>query len=266
VSHQGTGPALDPPLNDVHNVNMIQAGERRGRVRAARRDVFLDVTRALIEDHGIEALTIKAVAERVDCAVGTLYTYFSSKGALVAAVQAEAIASLGAAYDGAAELIEEDLGRLGLGVDEAALARLVAFGRSIIAVGQVLPEEFRLQQRMLDTSTTYEPADLAVVAPVAFEVLARPERLLREAVALGVIDAGDAFDRTIVWVAAINGVLSLRLVEVPGPERLEPMALADRLHLDLLAGWGARPATLAAAERAVPVERMRHLLEESTRP
>jgi AcrR family transcriptional regulator len=242
---------------------MIQITDRRGRARAARRDVFLDATRALIEEHGIESLTIKAVADRVDCAVGTLYTYFPSKSSLLATVQAEAIARLGATYDGAAGLLESDLARQGVDVDTAALARLVAFGRSIIVVGQVLPEEFRLQQRMLDTRNTYEEADLALVVPVAFEVLARPERLLREAASLGVVDAGDAFDRTISWVAALNGVLTLTTVELPGAGGFAPGALADRLHLDLLRGWGAAPATLAAAEGAAPVERIRELLEAS---
>jgi AcrR family transcriptional regulator len=244
-------------------MNVIQAVDRRGRARVARRDVFLDATRALIKERGIDALTIKSVAERVDCAAGTLYTYFPSKSSLLATVQSEAIARLGATYDRAAELLEDDLVRLDVDVDTAALGRLVAFGRSIIAVGQVLPEEFRLQQRMLDTRAVYEPADLAMVAPVAFDVLTRPERLLREAVALGTIDAGDAFDRTVSWVAAINGVLTLSLVELPGAEGFDPAALADHLQLDLLRGWGAHPGTLAAAEAAAPIERIRQLLEVS---
>src|ERR1035437_2846450 len=193
------GARLTTGLNQIHTMNMIQTSERRERSRAARRDAFLDATRELIEEHGIEALTIKAVAERVDCAVGTLYTYFSSKSALVAALQAEAITRLGAAYSRAADRLEDDLATLAIDVDTAALARLVAFGRSIIAVGQVLPEEYRLQQRLLSAQTGYDDDDLALVAPVAFAVLARTERLLREAAALrgrgaepGALAAADA--------------------------------------------------------------------------
>lgn len=252
-------------LNHVHTMNMVQTSERRERSRAARRDAFLDATRELIEEHGIEALTIKAVAERVDCAVGTLYTYFSSKGALVAALQAEAITRLGAAYSRAADRLEDDLATLAIDVDTAALARLVAFGRSIIAVGQVLPEEYRLQQRLLSAQTGYDDDDLALVAPVAFAVLARPERLLREAAALGVIDDGDAFDRTIAWVAGINGVLTLASVQWPGSDGFDPASLADMLHLDLLRGWGAERGALAAADAAVPRSRMAALLDGSDR-
>ena len=231
----------------------------------ARREAILEATRALIEEQGIEALTIKAVAERVDCAVGTLYTSFASKGALVAALQVEAITRLGAAYAAAAEGLEDDLAVAGLDVDTAALARVVAFGRSTIAVGRVLPEEYRLQQRLLNTPSGYDDEDLARVTSVAFEVLARPERLLREAAVLGVVDEGDAFDRTVTLVAAINGVLTLAAIEWPGADSFEPAALADRLHLDLLRGWGADPAVLAVADAAAPIHRIATLLEGHSR-
>jgi len=242
-------------------MNMVQSTDRRVRSRAARRDAFLDATRDLIEEHGIEALTIKAVAARVDCAVGTLYTYFRSKGALLAALQAEAITRLGQSYDRASDRLEDDLAVLD--VDTAALARLVAFGRSLVGVATVLPEEFRLQQRLLSAQTGYDEADLALVAPVAFSVLSRPERLLREAAALGVLADGDAFDRTLTWVAAVNGVLALASVEWPGGEGFDPATLADALHLDLLRAWGARPEVLAAAEAAVPRVRVTGLLAEA---
>lgn len=245
-------------------MNVIQqTAGRRDRLRAARRDVFLDATRALIAEHGIESLTVKSVAERVDCAVGTLYTYFPSKSSLLAAVQAEAITRIGSTYALASELLEGDLARSGLSVEVVALTRLVAFGRSVIAVSRVLPEEFRFQQRVLDTSVKYEQADLALVAPLAFDVLARPERLLREAALLEVIDPGDAFSRTVSWLAAVNGVLNLELIPMPGSELFDGVALADRLHLDLLRGWGAPPDLLAVAERAASLERIRELLEES---
>lgn len=257
-------PVVDSDLNYVHYMNMVQSSDRRERIWTTRREAFLDATRDLIGEHGIEALTIKAVADRVDCAVGTLYTYFASKGALVAALQAEAITQLGAAYSRAVDALEGDLVRLGLGVEEAALARLVAFGRSTIAAARVLPDQYRLQQRLLTTQSGYDDTDMAFVVPVAFEVLARPERLLREAAVLNVIEQGDAFDRTVAWVAAINGVLMLASLQGRGVEAaFDPAGLADMVHLDLLRGWGADPLTLATADHAVPISRIAALLEGS---
>jgi len=239
---------------------MVQSSERRVRSRADRRDAFLEAARQLIEEHGIDALTVKSVADRVDAAVGTLYTYFPSKGALIAALQVAAIERLGAAYTQAADDLDSELAAWGVDVDTAALTRLVAVGRSLIAVVEVLPEEFRLQQRLLNDRADYDDRDVALVVPVAYAVLARPERLLRDAVALGVLEAGDSFDRTITWVAGINGVLTLGSLAVSVAAGFAPASLADMLHLSLLRGWGADPGLLAASEALVPLGHVASLL------
>jgi len=230
------------------------------RSRADRRDAFLEAARQLIEEHGIDALTVKSVADRVDAAVGTLYTYFPSKGALIAALQVAAIERLGAAYTQAADDLDSELAAWGVDVDTAALTRLVAVGRSLIAVVEVLPEEFRLQQRLLNDRADYDDRDVALVVPVAYAVLARPERLLRDAVALGVLEAGDSFDRTITWVAGINGVLTLGSLAASVAAGFAPASLADMLHLSLLRGWGADPGLLAASEALVPLGHVASLL------
>jgi AcrR family transcriptional regulator len=239
---------------------MVQSSERRVRSRADRRDAFLEAARQLIEEHGIDALTVKSVADRVDAAVGTLYTYFPSKGALIAALQVAAIERLGAAYTQAADDLDSELAAWGVDVDTAALTRLVAVGRSLIAVVEVLPEEFRLQQRLLNDRADYDDRDVALVVPVAYAVLARPERLLRDAVALGVLEAGDSFDRTITWVAGINGVLTLGSLAASVAAGFAPASLADMLHLSLLRGWGADPGLLAASEALVPLGHVASLL------
>jgi hypothetical protein len=124
----------------------------------------------------------------------------------------------------------------------------------------VLPEEFRLQQRLLNDRADYDDRDVALVVPVAYAVLARPERLLRDAVALGVLEAGDSFDRTITWVAGINGVLTLGSLAASVAAGFAPASLADMLHLSLLRGWGADPGLLAASEALVPLGHVASLL------
>jgi AcrR family transcriptional regulator len=194
--------------------------------------------------------------------VGTIYTYFPSKGARIAAAQIDAIERLGAAFERCGERVEEIIA--GLEVDVAALARVLAFGRSVVAAVRVYPEESRLQQRLADSRADYGEADLAAVAQVAFAVLARPEQLLREATALEVIAEGNAFDRTVTWLSAVSGVLSMARMRGPGTEQFDASGLADRLHLDLLSGWGANHALLSAADSAVPAEVISALLKEDS--
>lgn len=54
-----------------------------------RRRQILDATGALLLEDGYEALTVSKVAARAGVAKGTVYLYFDSKQALLAALQAE---------------------------------------------------------------------------------------------------------------------------------------------------------------------------------
>ena len=247
-------------MNGVHTLNMIQnevVTSRRDRRHDARRSQFLAAARAVAEQDGLDALTIKGLARRLDCAVGTMYTYFPSKGALLAALQADAIERLAEVYDGAADRLEALVGDLH--DDGCALARLVAFGRFIIVAERAMPEEFHLQQQLLVASGLADSDHVDEVVPVAFALLARPEGLLEDGVARGVLAPGEPFDRTVSWVAAVNGVLSLAGIQHPGAGLFDTGLLADRLTRDLLVGWGADPVALEAAAAAVPLDRLEEL-------
>src|SRR4029077_19166105 len=90
-------------VNVVHTLNVVQStsshlrvvsDDRRERARDKRRAMFLEAAGRVIDRDGLRGVTIKAVAEQADCAVGTIYTYFPSKAALIAALQAQAVDTL----------------------------------------------------------------------------------------------------------------------------------------------------------------------------
>src|SRR5947207_13308564 len=54
-------------------------GEFSSAAQRERRKRILDATRALASKGGYEAVQMRAVAERADVALGTLYRYFPSK-------------------------------------------------------------------------------------------------------------------------------------------------------------------------------------------
>jgi AcrR family transcriptional regulator len=246
----------------VPSENVVST-DRRTRKRDQRRDALLDLAAELVEARGLAGLTMAALAEVGDYAPASLYTYFASRNALVAALQARALGVLGDL--GADRLEQWDLA-LGDPTDArgrriAALARLCAFGDLFLAAPQTHPREFRLQQELLATpeGDTGPAGDVVIAAAMA--VLDLPRHLLdaaADAKALGAPDlvrntAGDPVDgamaRTLTWVSAMNGLLLLdRLgtaVPVPGE------ALGRDLTLAVLRGWGADPALLAAARSTV---------------
>lgn len=215
--------------------------ERHGELlRAAMRIVFVE---------GLGALTMQRLASEVDCAVGSVYTYFPSKSALVAELQRAAI-----------EVLDESCARFEarVGAELDHLAMVVGYARFWADTFETFPEEARLMQRLMsDTSRTVADEDVSRVLPVALRMLDRLRTVLDAAVEAGALREGDALQRTVVLAASLNGVLLLDHVARVDPELFDGRRLAVSLVEDLLRGWGADASAVAAAIRQV------HALAES---
>jgi AcrR family transcriptional regulator len=247
------------------NVTTPEPADRRTRKRGERRDHLLDLAADLVEQVGVEGVTMAALAEVADYAPASLYTYFPSRSALVAALQHRALVTLGAIA--ADHLRACDEGLAAIPADRAptervaALARLWSFADLFLAAPDHHPRDFRLQQQLLVTPGIEVAADAAAVLPAALGVLEVPRRLLAAAADVGALeprsDAVDpidqpvdgAFLRTIAWVVTLNGALLADGLTTGLPTT--GASLGGEITSALLRGWGAQPDELAAA-RAVP--------------
>lgn len=247
-------------FSDVPSENVVtsEPNDRRARKREARRDHLLDLALDLVDEHGVDGLTMAALAEAGDYATASLYTYFASRSALLAALQERALVVLGrVAEEGAAGWDDEVAADAGATPEIAALARLCAFSDLFLAAPVQHRREFRLQQQLLVTPGVEDAADASNVLPFALHVLGVPQRLLAEAVEVGALRAGGpvedplgglvdgSFARTLAWVVALNGALLTDGLVTGMPTT--GAALGTQLTDALLAGWGADPAALAAA-------------------
>ena len=239
---------------------MVGAGvpeDRRGRKRAARRAHLLDLALDLVDAHGVGGLTMAALAEAADYAPASLYTYFPSRSALVAAVQERALEVLGEVGRASALAWDRALAATGAAPGEVALARLCAFSDLFLAAPERHRREFRLQQQLLVTPEVEDVADAGRVVPVAWHVLAVPQQLLAEAVEVGALRADGpvadpigspveaSFARTLAWVVALNGALLVDGLVTGLPTT--GAALGSQITDALLVGWGADLAALASA-------------------
>jgi AcrR family transcriptional regulator len=233
--------------------------DRRTRKRQARRDHLLDLAAELVEAHGVDGVTMAALAEAADYAPASLYTYFGSRSALLAALQQRALVTLGeaaeahlAAWDAALAARAEASPPAA-----AALARLWAFSDLFLAAPVDHPREFRLQQQLLVTPGAEETADAVAVVPAAMNVLDVPRRLLAAATDTGalhphriVLDPlGQPIDgalvRTFSWIVALNGALLVDGLTTGLPAT--GATLGTEITHSLLRGWGADAATLTDA-------------------
>lgn len=241
-------------------------GDRRTRKRAARREALLDLAADLAAERGPDGLTMAALAEAADYAPASLYTYFSSRSALISALQQQALRVLGDVADEALAAWDSALAADGVEGAEAALARLLAFSRLFLAAPQHHPREFLLQQQLLVTPGLSETADVVAVVPVAMAVLDVPRRLLAAAVEAGALaghrPVADPLDhplegalvRTFAWIVALNGALMVDGISAGLPTT--GALLGEEITDSLLRGWGADADLLARARAhaaALPV-------------
>src|SRR6059058_5099795 len=71
--------APDNRPREVLNVAVLAESELGSEAQRERRKRILDATMAIASKGGYEAVQMRAVADRADVAVGTLYRYFPSK-------------------------------------------------------------------------------------------------------------------------------------------------------------------------------------------
>lgn len=243
------------------NVPATVSPDRRTRKRAARRDALLDLAADLVERHGVDGVTMAALAEAADYAPASLYTYFRSRSALMAALQQRALATLADVarthLEGWDSALPEATGSDPSASRVAALARLLAFSDLFLTAPEHHPREFRLQQQLLVHSGVEDTADAVTVVPAAMEVLDVPRQLLAEAVAAGALrehedrrdPIGEPLDghvlRTFAWIVAMNGALMVDSLSTGLPST--GGALGAELTSSLLLGWGADPEQLTRA-------------------
>lgn len=214
--------------------------DRRERAREKKKLGILRAADALIAEEGLGGVTMQGVADRLDCAVGTLYLYFASKAALVAALQGEAIDTLRGSFETALPEWDGYLVEAELGASLDALVRLSGFGAHWVTASVVFADEFALQHALLSERVALGANDAVnEVVPVLRRLLDHPARLVREATDLSALAAGEDEERALVWIASMNGVLLLEHLAPVDRHLFRSQHLARQLTQDLLIGWGA---------------------------
>jgi AcrR family transcriptional regulator len=248
---------LTETLNGIQTVGVDDAQDtveeptapelgKRARNRLARHSEYLQTALRIATEEGIDALTMQRLASEVEAAIGTVYTYFPSKGALLAEVQREAIDRLLGSF----LLLRPEVESRVADADPvtAALAHLVAFGRFWIASLDTFPQEQRLLHQLMSDSRRAVPDDeLGRVLPAILRLFDLARERFDAAAAVGALAEGEAMDRTITFTGALSGVLGIGDLDRWDLDLLDGRRLGRQVLDVLMAGWGAPAAELADA-------------------
>ncbi|MFM7508312.1 MAG: TetR/AcrR family transcriptional regulator [Actinomycetota bacterium] len=222
--------------------------------RAARRATLLDAASELVASTGVDGLTMQAIADRVDCAVGTIYTYFPSKSALLAALMSNAVRDLMTTFESTTTTWESTLHPAETPV--GSLERVLGFTWLFVESRTTHPNEFEFLQMLVTTpENLIDPADVVAVLPDSLEFLGAVQDLLARAVAAGALAPATGEDddlrRTLRWTGAIHGALLVSNVAsvsgLPEADAYDAHVLTQQVTADLLTAWGAQPDQLRAA-------------------
>lgn len=186
----------------------------------------MDAALEIASTHGLDALSIKNVADAADYTPGALYRYFPSKDALLAAVATHVIGKLGARLDA---------------VDGEGLARLRRQVDEYIRFSREQPHRFALLSSMFGDARVLIPeAEQAEkVGASMYAALVPVAASFAKAVERGELDPGASEERVLTLFAGLQGALQMRKQERVMPALVDSERLARTMTSTLLAGWGA---------------------------
>jgi len=185
----------------------ITAAISKRKLRGTSRDDIIDISQAIIEDEGVEQLTIRRIAETIHRTQPAVYQHFSSKDAILEAV----------VVNGFSVLVER-LKRATRG-DKMSLA---AVATAYVRFGLDRPRLYELMFEGPPAIKFAAGAATPMPAHTAFDILAT-----------AVAAAGVATDRIgtlteVVW-ASMHGLVSLTITERLRPGRAFQHARLDHL-------------------------------------
>lgn len=226
---------------------MVQVADRRARNRLARREQYLRAAMRIVSEDGVDRLTMQRMADDLDCAVGTIYTYFSSKDALLAELQRLALDRITESYRRLQARVDPQLDDRAADEVEAALARLVLGLRFWVSTAEVYPEESNLFRALTTRRTRISDDEAANMLPSAWQLFSLGTANVQAATDVGAISPGNAAERMVTAAAALGGVLLLEGIAHFDPDLFAGRLLALRFVDDVIRGWGADADQLSSA-------------------
>ncbi len=211
----------------------------------------------MVEEGGLDALSMNKLAEAVDYTPGALYRYFASKDALLAELVRACLEDVRRSLTTAEQALPERA---------SPFARVFVLVRAYRAFARLRPERFALLSSTMTHPKVLLPraADAEPVMAVMVASLEPLSRALSDAAAAGLVAEGDVPERVLCTFALLQGVLQLQKQARLAPALLDVDRLATRGVRTLLVGWGAKPKTVESAiERALAVDDLDRRLGES---
>lgn len=202
--------------------------ERREREREELRTRIVEAARDILSEEGLDRLSIRAIAERIEYSPATIYLYFRDKDELIREVVKVGFERLG-------EAMAAEVAVLGPGANPAdqfratgrAYARFAVENTAYFRVMFELPKVPRLGCEPPDEADPVPPCDSDLVA------------LVTRAADAGFMKVGDPAQAAHIGWATMHGLASLYLSGHLAPEVQTAAEFSDLVEAALATLWEA---------------------------
>jgi len=244
-------------VNDVHNVNVVHEFVPHARRREDKTEALLDAAMTLLDREGaregLEALTLQRVARELGLVTTAIYRYFPSKDALLAALQRRAVQTIHEHFTTVLSDLRVKLAGRKLAPEVAALAPILAAARAYVDLPKTHPETFRLVSLLLgDTRMLIADEEALRTVPLVIAFLGDVHALFARAAEAKAIAREHAPEQcTLVLWSTLHGLAQIEKLRRLAPGSPDALSLADSATAALLRGFGAEPAHVTRAFRAI---------------
>jgi AcrR family transcriptional regulator len=194
---------------------------------------LLDVSIAVIDRHGVDALNLRELAVRAGVSSGAPYHHFRDREALLAAIAEEGFAHLAAAMIRERDAAADD-----------PTARLAALGRAYISFATADRGYFRVMFR----GDLISSPELIQAKPLAYQLL---WKAIEDCQRSGVAPSGDAQPLVLTAWSVVHGLATLWIDGALPRKGLDPERLAPMVTT-LLGGMFASLARQQAVRSSRP--------------
>ncbi len=221
--------------------------ERREREKEQLRTRIIEAARDIVSEKGLDALSMRAIAERIEYSPATIYLYFRDKDELVREVVV-------AGFQRMSEYMREELVEAGEGAN--ALQEYRAIGRAYARFALENTAYFRVMFELptvaqMECPTVEAAEGISMKDEKTFDFVVDT---MREAVDAGLVSLLDPVRGAVIGWGMVHGLTSLYLSGHLGDaitsneEFLELIAEAQQ---SLYQGWKPQPQGAGARETSI---------------
>lgn len=240
--------------------------------RARKMQEILGIALDLACENGLGNMTLHTLARRMDRSVAAVYRYFPSKEAVVRELQRLVGTHITLLTQEATQAFEQSAAQQNIPESISLLAQILLSAKVYETYARTKPDEFDLITHHLSTAFYKLPEkDAGLVFDVTRINLEALASRFDAAAEKGLLHAGDAKGRSMMFWGALQGVLQVQKMERSAPDFFTSKELPNTTLDALLIGWGAKPSSVEATRTLLEKQPstkskrdLRHLLEDTS--